>query len=308
MLIRFALILAGASAIFAQAPVRTPYPVAPDAVNARYGPHERNVLDVWKGKSPGSPLVVFIHGGGFTGGDKKQLPQLLLQEARQAGWAVATINYRFSTQAPYPAPMADSARAVQFLRLHAMEWNINPKAIAATGSSAGSGISLWMGYHDDMAEPSSGDPVMRQSTRLSAMGVMGAQTAYDPRFVAALVGEEIGRHPALATLFGVPRGADVFTATSFFKLYEDGSAITHLSAGDPPVFMYYSVAMYPLPVANLGDGIHNPRFGYALKERMDKLGIECIVRAPTDYPAGPGAQALMFRDMIAFFQKYFPKE
>src|SRR5581483_6833527 len=143
-----------------------PYPVAPDVANARYGPHERNVFDLWKAKTGRpSPLVIFIHGGGFTAGDKTALSPALLNGCREKGIAVATINYRYSTIAPYPAPMEDGARALQYIRLHAKEWNINPKAVACTGGSAGAGISLWIGFHDDMAQPASDDPVMRQSTR-----------------------------------------------------------------------------------------------------------------------------------------------
>ena len=52
-------------------------------------------------------------------------------------------------------------------------------------------------------------------------------------------------------------------------------------------------------------GIHHPRFGFFLKERMDKLGIECQVRLRHEY--GGDRTPQMFRDMVAFFQKYFPK-
>lgn len=284
-----------------------PYPVPPDVANARYGPHERNVLDLWKAKTgQPAPIVVFIHGGGFTAGDKTGVPQPLLKQCLQAGIAVATVNYRYSTIAPYPAPMEDGARAVQFIRLHAREWNINPKAVACSGGSAGAGISEWIGFHDDMAQPQSDDPVKRQSTRLSAVGVLNAQISYDPRFIARLVNEATGRHPALAKLFGVPPGEDVMTAKEKFRLYEDGAPITHLNAGDPPAFLYYSRELH-LPPANPGEGIHTPAFGLYLKERMDKLGIECIVRTPRDYKA-QGTPPQMFAEMIAFFQKYFPKE
>src|SRR5881396_2297342 len=65
----------------------------PDVANARYGPHERNVLDVWKAKSSQpAPIVVFIHGGGFTQGDKSGVPPPLLNECLRAGIAVASIN------------------------------------------------------------------------------------------------------------------------------------------------------------------------------------------------------------------------
>jgi acetyl esterase/lipase len=283
------------------------YPVAPDVASARYGPHERNVIDVWKAKTARpAPVVIFIHGGGFTAGDKSNISQALIDGCLKRGIAVATINYRYSTIAPYPAPMEDGARAVQFVRLHAAEWNINPKAVACTGGSAGAGISLWIGFHDEMAQPDIPDPVKRQSTRLSVVGVTNAQTSYDPRFIAKLIDEPTGRHPALARLFGVPQGQDVMTAKDKFKLYDDGAPVMHLSAGDPPVFMFYSRELH-LPPSDLGEGIHSPQFGLDLKPRMDKLGIECIVRTPKDY-AGGNAQAMQNDEMIRFFQKYFPKD
>src|SRR5437899_8020126 len=84
----------------------------PDLANVSYGPHERNVLDLWKAKSDRpTPLVIFIHGGGFTQGDKSAVNPVLLDTSLKEGISVASINYRYSTQAPYPAPMADSARA-----------------------------------------------------------------------------------------------------------------------------------------------------------------------------------------------------
>src|SRR5262245_29424653 len=81
----------------------------PDVADAKYGTHERNVIDLWKAKSDKpTPLVVFIHGGGFRAGDKSQLAPALLDGCLKANISVAAINYRFSQHAPYPAPMEDS--------------------------------------------------------------------------------------------------------------------------------------------------------------------------------------------------------
>src|SRR5262245_27814718 len=111
---------------------------APGVRDAKYGPHARNVIDLWKAKSDTpTPLVVFIHGGGFRAGDKSNVSPLLLEHCLKAGISVAAINYRFSQHAPFPAPMNDGARAVQFLRSKAKEWNLDPKRVAATGGSAG---------------------------------------------------------------------------------------------------------------------------------------------------------------------------
>jgi len=119
----------------------------------------------------------------------------LLRHALESGISVASINYRLSEDAPFPAPMLDSVRAVQFLRHHALDWNIDPQRVAASGASAGGGISLWIGFHDDLADPASPDPVARQSSRLSAMGVLGAQSSYDPRFIQKLIGVELTNIP-----------------------------------------------------------------------------------------------------------------
>jgi acetyl esterase/lipase len=274
----------------------------PDIENAAYGPHERNVVDLWKAKSERpTPLVIYIHGGGFRGGDKRSLNPALLDMCLERGWSVAAIHYRLSQHAPYPAPMHDSARAVQFLRSKAREWNLDPKAFAATGGSAGAGISLWLGFHEDLAKRRSADPVERQSTRLSVMGVFGAQSTYDPRVIAREIGEAAAQHPALALLYGL-KGDEMNTERAF-KLFADASAITHLSKGDPPVWMIYGEPPGPLPAdAKPGTGIHHPRFGTLLKEQMDKLGIECVVRHRTDYSGDATVQP--YREMVAFFARH----
>src|SRR5712692_5296382 len=87
----------------------------PDLQNVKYGPYERNVLDLWKATSGRpTPLVVYIHGGGFRQGDKASLSPLLLKLCLEREISVGAINYRLSQQAPYPAPMHDGARAIQF--------------------------------------------------------------------------------------------------------------------------------------------------------------------------------------------------
>jgi len=70
------------------------------------------------------------------------------------------------------------------------------------GGSAGAGISLWLGFHDDLADPDNEDPVLRESTRLSCMAVYNGQTSYDPRFIRDLFPDtDTYQHPALALLY-----------------------------------------------------------------------------------------------------------
>src|SRR5689334_1197386 len=99
----------------------------PDLKNEKYGPHERNVFDLYKAKSDKpTPLVIYIHGGGFKAGSKDQVSDKLIESCHKAGISVAAINYRYSQQAPFPAPFHDSARAVQTLRHRAKELNLDP--------------------------------------------------------------------------------------------------------------------------------------------------------------------------------------
>ena len=275
---------------------------APDVQDAKYGPHERNVLDLWKAKSDRpTPLLVFIHGGGFRAGDKSNVSPALLSRCLESGISVASINYRLSQHAPFPAPMLDGARAVQFLRYKASEWNLDSKHVAASGGSAGAGISLWIGFHDDLADPKSDDPIARQSTRLTCMGVMGAQSSYDPRWIQKVIGGRAHEHPALMPFYGLK--PDELDSPRAHKLYEEASAINYVTADDPPVFMFYNEPKGPLPDdAKPGQGIHHPKFGEALKEKLDPLRIECVLRHQDDYQANRGD---MNREMVEFFLRHF---
>ncbi|MBM3477041.1 MAG: esterase [Armatimonadetes bacterium] len=271
-----------------QRPPGPPPLPTPDYENVAYGPFERNVLDIWLAKSDKpTPLVIYYHGGGFRGGDKRTIQPQLLDGLLKAGVTVAAANYRLTDTAPYPAQMHDCARALQFLRLHAAEYNLDPTRVGATGGSAGAGISQWLAFHDDLADPGNEDEVLRQSTRITCAVVYAAQSSYDPRFHRELFGSD-QVEPALIALFGMSGPQDV-DDPKFWPLFEDASALPHLTADDAPVFAYYQQANDPLPPNAPGSlFIHHPKFGEVLKEKMDELGIECIVRFREDYPNTPG--------------------
>jgi acetyl esterase/lipase len=277
-----------------------------DLQDVKYGPYERNVFDLWKAKSETpTPLLVNIHGGGFYAGDKSNLSLGLLRQCLDAGISVASINYRYSSQAPFPAPFLDAARAIQFMRCHAKEYNIDPKRVACTGGSAGAGISLWLGFHPDLADPKSEDPVLRESTRLTCMVVFGAQCSYDPRFITELIGAPAAAHPAILKLYGLTKEeADTPRA---YKMYEEAAPITYVSKDSAPVLMFYSEAKGPLPPdAKPGQGVHHIKFGEALKTKLDPLGVECIVRHSDDYKGKPPGQQPT--DMMNFLKRHFGME
>ena len=157
-----------------------PDPTLPDIA---YGPHERNVLDFWKSKNTDpAPLLLVIHGGGFHEGEKLGFARHHregIMKCMDAGMAVASINYRYIMHAPLADIFQDAARALQYLRLHAAELGIDKTKVVAVGESAGSGLSLWLATHDEMADPGNPDPLLRESTRISAVAALVPQATYD---------------------------------------------------------------------------------------------------------------------------------
>ncbi len=278
-LIAFLLVLCAVQSANAQpGKRRKPKPppfVPPTLAEVRYGAHERNVMDVWQVDSAKpAPVLVAIHGGAFRHGDKS-VSNAVLKGCLNSGIAVVAITYRYSQDAIAPAQHLDAARAVQFIRHNSGKWNLDPGRIAAIGGSAGAGLSLWLGFHADLADPNSKDPIARQSTRLTCMAVNNGQSSYDPRVIRDLFPEaEIYRTSALAQLFGVDlKRLDELPAEKY-QLFEEVSAITHLTEDDPPVLMTYDSDM-ETPISSNSIGIHHPRFGKLLKDNMDQLHIEC---------------------------------
>lgn len=248
---------------------------APTHADVPYGPHERNVLDFWQAKGDGPrPLLVYIHGGGWTGGDKRQDPAVF-QPYLERGISYAAINYRLTGTAILPAPVHDAARAIQFLRTKAADWNINPDRIALTGGSAGACSSMWILLHDDLADPGAEDPVLRQSTRVTAAAVDQGQTSIDPPVIEGWLGPNVLKHRMIWLSVGAP---DMDTALANYEkyrpLYQEFSPYNHLTADDPPLLMTYGADM-TLPSKDAGHGIHHPVYGVKMKDKADRLGHEC---------------------------------
>ena len=274
------LALAGAATAQSKPPVKAP-PTLPDATltNVKYGPHERNVLDFWEAKSEApTPLLIFIHGGGWHGGEKSEMPRKLLDFMLAHGVSVASINYRFTSMALLPAPVHDAARAVQFLRSRAAEWRLDAQHFAAYGISAGATSSLWLAYHDDLADPASADPIAKMSTRLQAAVAMSPQPCLEPQIITTWVGDQVLAHPMIARAVGAKKLDELKNPRpEWLPVLHEFSAITHVSAGDPPVLVS-NPRMDPLPATSAGMAIHHAIFGVKLKEKADASGVKCILR------------------------------
>lgn len=253
---------------------------APTHADVPYGPHARNVLDFWQASAPGRrPLLVRIHGGGWVVGDKTG-ERGAVAPYLAAGVHCAAINYRRTDTDPLPAPVLDAARAIQFLRSKADEWNIDTDHVALTGGSAGACTSMWLLFHDDLADPSATDPVARQSTRVCAAYANQGQTSIDPKVVESWVGPKILDHRMIFRAVGeANREAALAHYDAHKALFVEFSPINHVSAGDPPLYMTYGRDV-ELPARDAGHGIHHAELGIEMKKACDAAGVECHLAIP----------------------------
>ena len=262
--------------------------IPPTHANVPYDVHERTKLDFWQAQGDGPrPLRVYIHGGAWVGGDKSKGAKGVGNDLKK-GISVASINYRLSTTDPLPTPVLDAVRAVQFLRHKAKEWNIDKNRIVLTGGSAGGCTSLLIACMDDFADPASDDPVKRQSSRVQAAAVLGAQTCIDPQVAEPWIGPNVWHqmiHQAVGE--GTVEGAKA-NYEKHKDLYRRFSPVNHLSKDDPPLFLNYRGAA-SVPAKSVDHGIHHPMFGIKLKEKSEGVGhhhLELLIGEKPD----PAAQ------------------
>ncbi|MBM3861467.1 MAG: alpha/beta hydrolase [Verrucomicrobia bacterium] len=272
----------------------TPPLPKPTMADVAYGPHERQVLDFYQAKSDKpTPVLFFIHGGGWVRGDKKGIGSMitLLDE----GISIVSINYRYVQQAqlagvkpPVEWPLQDAARALQFVRSQAREWKLDKRRIGASGGSAGACSSLWLAFHADMADRRSKDPVARESTRLWCAAVNGAQTSLDPQqLIEWTPNSRYGGHA-----FGFMDPNDLGTRDKQFAEFlaaratvlpwiKKYSPIEHVTRDDPPVYLIYSAP--PALGQEQKDPTHTANYGVKLQEKCRKIGVECELV----YPGAP---------------------
>jgi acetyl esterase/lipase len=190
-------------------------------------------LDLARPKGDGPfPAIVFIHGGGWSGGNRQGYRRQI-QEAARRGYVAATISYRLmkfdqakketTTADPiFPAQIHDAKAAIRWVRANAKNYHVEPDRIGVTGGSAGGHLSLLVGLTDPSSglEGESGNP--EQSSRVQAVvnvfGPTDMALCYETSSVAWIFRLFMGGTPAEAA-----------------ECYKAASPVTYVSKDDPPV-------------------------------------------------------------------------
>ena len=222
MLRCWCLVFLAASVAHSQVPDLPPgAEIIPNLVYASPGGHDLH-LDLFCPKSGERPFaaVIYLHGGGWRSGSRRQFYRYAAQMAG-AGFVGATIEYRLSGEARYPAAIEDSRAAVRWLRAHAAKYRIDPLRIGAAGQSAGGYLAALLGVGTNAAEQ------------------VRAVAAFNPiTDLTSVTQGEAGE--AVTAFLGTTYNAGA-------EIWREASPLTHVSGRSTPMLFLHGTADTTVP-------------------------------------------------------------
>jgi acetyl esterase/lipase len=188
---------------------------------------------------PRSPLLLWVHGGAWRSGSKSSMP---LGELVNDGYAVASADYRLSTQARFPAQIHDLKAAIRFLRARGAAWRLPTRSIVVAGDSAGAHLASLVGVSNGHAELEGtvGDNLERSSA------VQGILSFYGASNLTTILGQSTPhglsvRVPALELLLGGQ-------PTNRVDLARLASPVFHVDRNDPPLLLFHGDMDPQMPI------------------------------------------------------------
>ena len=211
-------------------------------------------LDLHRPQGDNLPLIVYVHGGGWRAGSKKDVPIVDLYDR---GFAIASVDYRLSTQAVFPAQVHDIKAAIRFLRAKAGLYHINATKIAIIGSSAGGHLAALVGVSNGNQELEGkvGEHLDQSSDVQVIVSFFGASNLETILAQSTPKGREF-RLSALKLLLGD-------TPDKKSELAKLASPVTHLDKNDPPLLLIHGDADPQMP----------PQQSQELAKAYESLGL-----------------------------------
>ena len=231
----------------------------------------RNLLDLYLPEGGPAPLVIYIHGGAFMMGDKANPDWgdlIAIQAVVDAGFAVASVNYRFVPEHIWPAQLEDLRAAVAFLRVVAGEYGFDGARIAAFGPSAGGHLTACLALDQGLRAAVPWFPPVDFRFMDADMAASGVERQAPPNAESGspeskLIGGAVADHPDLAYRAG-PLGV--------LDALPEGARI-------PPFFIQHG-AVDPLIAAR-----QSQRLAEALRARGGEVVLEILPGAGHGGPA-----------------------
>ncbi len=264
-----------------------------------YGLHDKNKFDIFMPISDKPvPVVIYIHGGYFTLGDKSNAynnaawgyPETI-KTLLKNNIAFATINYRLinldGDEEGVIKSLSDSKRCLQYIRAISDVLNIDETKIVLTGQSAGAGTSQWLAFSDDMADPTNSDYVLRESTRVKGIAVRATQATYDLlRFESDIFDDfnfswieyfklDASIIPRVETFYGMNNLED-FYSDNITQYRKKVDMLELMSSDDPEFWASNPESDFGAPL-NLDVLVHHAFHVRTMKEWADSIGIPNVV-------------------------------
>ncbi len=175
-------------------------------------------------------LLVWVHGGAWKAGSRQDMP---LKQVVRAGFAVASVDYRLSPVAPFPAQIHDLKAAIRFLRARAADYGYSAERVGISGSSAGGHLAALVGVTNDVAEL---EGTVGEHTEQSS-DVQAIVDLYGPTNLTTILAQSTPhglsvRVPALQLLLGGQPDEQVALARL-------ASPVSHVDADDPPLLIIH---------------------------------------------------------------------
>jgi acetyl esterase/lipase len=211
-------------------------------------------LDLHRPQGDNPPLIVYVHGGGWRAGSKEDVP---IADLYDKGFAIASVDYRLSTQAVFPAQVHDIKAAIRFLRANAGVFHLNTTKIAIIGSSAGGHLAALVGVSNGSQELEGkvGEHLDQSSDVQTIVSYYGASNLETILSQSTPKGRDF-RIPALKLLLGD-------TPDKKPALAKLASPVAHLDKSDPPLLLIHGDADPQMP----------PQQSQELAKAYESLGL-----------------------------------
>lgn len=276
-------LLAAFIALLSTSILAAPNKPVPTAADISYGPHAHQILDIHVPATSGPFPVIIWYGGIWQ--PAKNVPDLnhLLPHGI-AAIAVETRTMTDATQDKASVPISyvleDAVRAVQFIRLNAAKWNLDPKRIALGGGSQGALPALYVGTSKEHANPSSADPVERTSSLVTCVAAYRCQPSIDPKRMQQWVpGVEWGS-PALGCSFS----ESLKRRDELLPIIQKWSPDYLLHKDAAPMYFENEWGLtQPKDITGSNYKVHSPAWAVGFQKVALAAGAICHVKYP-DHP------------------------
>ncbi len=257
---------------------------APTVAEVSYGPDANQILDIYLPAAGGEPWPVLVWYGGIWKPSKNVPDPARFLPNRFAMVAVQTRTMSQAAtpngEAPIAVVMNDACRAVQFVRLNAAKWNIDPRRIAVGGGSQGSLPALYVGCAGERADIHSTDPVARVSTKVVCVAAYRSQPSIDPKRMQEWVPGVKWGAPALGCKFE----ESLIRREELLPVIRKWSPDYLVGKDSAPIYFENNWGLTQPPTVTEADyKVHSPGWALGFQKTALERGATCLVKYP-DHP------------------------